>query len=188
MDGGAGNDTLDGGAGINRLEGGTGIDTADYSMLTTAADIRLNIGQAVSADRADKLAGIENVKATRASDTIIGDKAANRIEGGGGDDRIDGGTGNDVLAGGSGNDRFIFKASDIFGKGQRPFDSGDDLILDFSLADKIDLSGHVDATTFAALRAGARQVGEDAVITLGEDTITLDNFQAAELIPSMFVF
>ena len=46
----------------------------------------------------------------------------------------------------------------------------------------------MDATTFAALRAGARQVGEDAVITLGEDTITLDNFQAAELIPSMFVF
>jgi Ca2+-binding RTX toxin-like protein len=188
LDGGAGNDVLVGGAGDNDLRGGAGVDTADYSLQSGGIEVRLSIGQALSGLRADTLREIENAKGTKASDMLIGDAGVNRLEGGGGDDTIDGSTGNDILSGGVGNDRFVFVASDIFGKGQRPFDSGDDLILDFSLADKIDLTRHVDATTFAELDAGARQVGADAVITLGEDTITLDNFQADELIPSMFLF
>ncbi|NDC59115.1 MAG: hypothetical protein EBZ50_09910 [Alphaproteobacteria bacterium] len=47
---------------------------------------------------------IENVKGSRAGDSILGNDVANVLSGGGGDDRITGGLGDDTLSGDAGDD------------------------------------------------------------------------------------
>jgi Ca2+-binding RTX toxin-like protein len=205
--GDAGDDVLDGGSGFNELRGESGIDTADYSTAAGSLDLDLRSG-AVTGDRVDSLSGIENAIGSAGAGRMIGTGGANRLDGGAGDDSIrglsgaavlrggtgndtiDGGMDDDLLIGGAGADLFVFKASDFDGLGQDPFDSGADRITDFNRGegDRIDLRGHFEATTFADLRAGASQFGTDTVLTIGDDTIRLDDVALAELSASMFLF
>jgi Ca2+-binding RTX toxin-like protein len=185
--GGSGNDTLDGGAGTNVLRGDSGVDTVAFTG-ATFVDVDLLRGSAFSSLGHSSLNGVENVRATNGHDFILGDARANRIEASGGNDRIDGGDGDDLLIGGSGTDTFVFEAVDLLPFGAPGFDSGADAIADFGAGDRIDLTRHFEATTFADLKAGASQFGEDTVLRLGEDTIRLEDLSLKELSVEMFLF
>jgi Ca2+-binding RTX toxin-like protein len=103
-------------------------------------------------------------------------------------DTIAGGEGDDVLTGGTNADVFVFEASDIDGKTRDPFDSGFDRATDLGAGDRVDLTGHFEATTFAALRGEVSQVGTDTHLRLGEDTIVLEDVALSELSAGLFLF
>ncbi|MFO1009992.1 MAG: Ig-like domain-containing protein [Planctomycetota bacterium] len=106
LSGDAGNDTLRGGAGNDVLSGGAGTDTGDYSDMTTAVTVDLNLTGAQNTGGAgiDTLSGIENLTGGTGADTLIGDAGANMLSGGSGNDTLRGGLGNDTLTGGAGVD------------------------------------------------------------------------------------
>ena len=58
---------------------------------------------------------------------------------------------------------------------------------DHAEGDRIDLRGHFEATTFAALKAGASQFGAYTVLVVGDDTIRLDGVALGDLTASMFL-
>jgi Ca2+-binding RTX toxin-like protein len=90
---------------------------------------------------------------------------------------LDGGRGNDILTGGASADQFVFKAG--CGKGA---------IADFvDGADIIDLQKYKGIDAFGDL--DVKKHGKDLVIELaGDDTITLRNFDKADLSVADFTF
>jgi Ca2+-binding RTX toxin-like protein len=86
----------------------------------------------------DKLRNLENVTGGDHGDLLIGNRASNRLDGGLGDDKLIGGLGSDYLKGGLGNDLFKFNKLSEIGLQKH------DVIEDFSVGDKIDLSA-IDA-------------------------------------------
>ena len=189
LSGGSGNDVLDGGAGFNSLKGGAGVDTADYTTAQGFVEVNLANGSALTNDRHDSLTEIEVVRGSFFADTITGNAFGNTLSGQSGNDEIDGGQGNDVLSGGNGADTFVFVAR-IAGRFSPETDSGSDRITDFSSSsgDRIDLSGHKEATTFAELKASASQFSTDTHLRLGDDTIVIDDVALSQLSESMFIF
>jgi Ca2+-binding RTX toxin-like protein len=129
--GGAGDDLLDGGAGDDTLYGGAGRDTASYASAHGRVEIDLSIveDQLTRGAGVDTLISIESLVGSDFDDRLTGDAGANVITGG---------LGADILAGGAGNDVFVFTSV-----ADSP-SSARDLILDFALGDKIDLSA-IDA-------------------------------------------
>jgi Ca2+-binding RTX toxin-like protein len=193
--GGAGNDTLVGGAGHDWLEGGAGADSMSGG-LGNDAYVVTDIGDAIIALPGE---GWDSVRTTLFSYTLgdnleglyftgtgafagTGNGLHNWIEGGAGsdtlsgqegDDTIVGHAGNDMLSGGSGWDVFIFRPA-----------FGADTITSFddeSAHDFIEFSSSIFAN-FAAVQAASAQVGADVVITASPtDTVTLKNFNLANL-------
>lgn len=105
-----GNDFLVGGAGNDILEGGEpdpgqlpDFDTVDYFGAPSGVYVNLALGTATGGfGGTDTLLGIERVRGSDFSDTLIGGDPSNNVrtgseqfEGRGGNDTIDGGTGND---------------------------------------------------------------------------------------------
>lgn len=199
--------------GDDYIDGRGGFDRADYSFDeryggTQGVDVDLSTGVAIDGFGAtDTLANIEWVRGTSFADQIAGDRKDNWLEGKGGDDtllgdsgndRLIGGTGDDSLRGGTGGDTFVFTDGD-----------GSDVIEDFGFVhfqlfyrgrnivrpdprwqgpDLIDLSDHSAVSDFSDIAANAVQLGNDVMITLGADTLTLANFDLANLDAGDFVF
>ncbi|ORE93827.1 CAP domain-containing protein [Aurantimonas sp. 22II-16-19i] len=202
LDGGVGNDTITGDADGARdiFGGGAGIDTLDYSAVTSAITVDLVAGLATGAAiGTDRLFGIERVLGGSGDDQLTGNGFTTLLGGGGGNNSLWGGTGNDnirgyagfdVLNGGAGNDRLQGDANAdtfVFGNG-----FGKDIIADFeatNAAEKIDLSAVTAITSFADLAANhLTQVGGNAVITDGFNTITLNGVNIADLDATDFIF
>jgi len=129
------------------------------------------------------LRSIENVTAGSGNDTLIGSNSANRLDGGAGNDTIRGGgdadtiiggAGNDTLTGGGGRDTFVFRPG--FGK---------DVITDFRIGvsavktDVLDLQGLGFTSVKDVLNH--TDLGANAVIHVGSDTITLHGVTEAQL-------
>jgi Ca2+-binding RTX toxin-like protein len=97
LHGGAGNDWLSGGSGADVLDGGEGIDTAAYgdSNLGVVVDLALNTASGGSAE-GDSFLGIENLRGSINTDTLIGNAGNNTLDGGAGMDTLHGGAGNDT--------------------------------------------------------------------------------------------
>jgi|GEM_PF-1875731 len=106
--GGDGDDRLKGGPGADTLDGGAGSDTVDYTDKTTAVAVTLNgandVVVQVGGAAEDVLRNVENITATAANDTLIGDARDNLFIGGAGDDLLIGGAGRDVMDGANGVD------------------------------------------------------------------------------------
>jgi Ca2+-binding RTX toxin-like protein len=107
--GGDGNDSLIASVGVtgDTLDGGSGstsIDTADYSVFSTAVNVSLVSGTAVSGSQTDTLISIENVIGGTGNDSIAGDTNVNSLTGGAGNDTLFGSVGGtgDTLDGGAG--------------------------------------------------------------------------------------
>lgn len=185
--GGAGQDTMSGqggadtfiatdGDGNDILNGGAGVDTYDLSRSTGGVTVNLQASRATGATIGiDAISGIENVIGTGTADIIIGDDLANYLYGRGGSDILNGGRGNDILDGGAGDDtltggagRDLFQFHDRFGH---------DRITDFQAGtlanhDTIDLHGS-GLSAWAGVLAHAHQVGQNVVIGIGGNDITL---------------
>lgn len=176
--GGDGNDTVSGGAGADNLDGGNGINTLHYYSSSAGVTINLFISSGVGGDaQGDTLFNFQNIYgANAAGDVLVGNNTVNALYGFGGNDYIAGYGGNDILSGGAGNDNFGYSASS-FGK---------DVITDFTIGqDHLQISKAL-AASFSALTIS--QSGANTLITIGSDTITLNNIQSANLHVSDFIF
>jgi serralysin len=122
----------------------------------------------------------DEIEGTRRDDTLLGRDGHDELEGkrgndlldgGWGNDTLDGGRGDDILTGGSGSDRFDFEVGE-----------GRDTITDFQNgADRIEIDD-LGAASIQSLINGARQVGNDVVLTLSPtSSITFQDFQLADL-------
>lgn len=122
--------------------------------------------------------GADAIKAGGGADTVEGGAGADLILGNGGADRLDGGADNDVLNGGNGRDTFVFAVG-----------SGSDLIEDFQAGrDTLELSLGMGASGFGDIAGNSAQVGNDLVITLSGDVITLQDITLGDLGVGDFAF
>ncbi|MEW6550984.1 MAG: hypothetical protein AB1389_02545 [Campylobacterota bacterium] len=137
LDGGDGNDYFMGNAGNNTILGGDGSDLVDYSGASFGVKVTLDNsgnGTALIGSQTDTLEGIENIKGTNYSDTIISNDTnsmSNTFWGGVGNDTLGAGSGDDYLYGESGDDKIIASnGSDFIDGGSDSEIFGD--TLDFS--------------------------------------------------------
>jgi serralysin len=152
-----GNDTLDGSNGNDAIQGLTGNDT-------------LNGGN--GNDVLDGGGGNDKLTGGNGQDMLFGSVGNDDLDGGNGKDIVNGGPGDDLLTGGNGPDLFVFNA------GFAGF--GDDVITDFSNNDHIQFDDELFQSPEAVLMA-SQQVGEDTVITVGTNTVTLLGVQQTSL-------
>jgi Ca2+-binding RTX toxin-like protein len=91
--GGSGDDTVQASLGNDSLDGGVGIDLLDYQGFTGPITVDLARGEVLSALHTTDILNFEQVRATAASDTIIGGEVDETLTGGLGADtfEIDGG-------------------------------------------------------------------------------------------------
>lgn len=158
-----------------------GTDTIDWSNQSSAAEINLNTGvwsklgpsyyskYPTTEDRTLMIAEnavIENATGGTAGDTLIGNSADNVLTGGGG---------SDALTGGSGDDRFVFASG-----------FGTDTISDFTAgdgsADTLDFTSY-GYTAYSEIESNVTfaDVGGNAVLTIGSDSVTLTGVAVADL-------
>jgi hypothetical protein len=125
-------------------------------------------------DLLDGGAGADRLNGGAAGDLGFGGAGRDRLLGQGGNDWLVGGAGNDTSTGGAGADRFLFRADD-----------GRDVITDFQDGrDKIVLS-------IAGLKFGQlsiQQMGDDARIRWGDQSILLENEKRANITAADFEF
>ena len=141
LDGGIGDDVLLGGRGQDTLIGGSGRDRTQYSESLTSVTVDIenplnNLGEALG----DIYISVEDIAAGNFNDKIYGSFEANRLFGRNGNDLLYGRAGNDYLNGGSGKDMLYGGTGDDVLRGGAQadtfvFESGRDIIEDFSIAD-----------------------------------------------------
>jgi Ca2+-binding RTX toxin-like protein len=152
-----------------RESNGEGFDTVK-SYVSWEMDQDFEVG---------RLMGNKNINLTASDDGafLYGNAGNNKLTGRFGVDWLDGGRGNDILTSGANEDHFVFKAG-----------SGKDAIIDFTDGeDSIDLQDYKGIDSFADL--GVKKDGKDIVVELqGGDTITLRNFDKADLSGADFAF
>ncbi len=196
-------------AAADDFDGGAGVDDLIYSAASSNLIIDLRLGTASGTDVGnDRVAGFERVVGGSGNDRMIGDAPTRLLGGGTGNDTLLGGMGNNALWGGAGNDNLRgfagfdwlnggvgddrleggFNADTfVFGNG-----FGHDIIVDFDAfnpKERVDLSAVTAITSFADLAADhLSQVGANAVITDGSNTITLTGVNIADLNAGDFLF
>lgn len=179
--GGAGNDTIIGNVVANKIDGGAGADTVSYAQSKAGVVVDLGDDLAESGGDADgdRLAGIENVTATRFDDIVRGDSVANLLRGEGGNDTLIGADG-DTLQGGEGSDTLLAESgqvalfggtsADLFQLGSADAASGLDEFLaatihdfDSEAGDRISVAGDFEASIVEldALGTALRLEGEN---------------------------
>lgn len=133
-------------------------------------------------------------------DRLNGDLGNDTIIGGDGRDIIDGSRGDDRLTGGAGDDHFIFGGDHLLGEyngtvysasNGNGYGRGDDVITDFTAGagsdDFIDLAD-MGVTSFTQLMADhVSEIDGNAVITFGDDTLTLEGVSSDQLHADDFV-
>ncbi|CAN7439216.1 calcium-binding protein [Rhizobium sp. LjRoot254] len=171
--GGLGNDTMfidSADLGLSE-EIGEGTDTIKSAISYT---LDLNVENLT-------LLGKKNVDGTGNGENNIlhGNAGDNTLNGDMGDDSIYGHRGDDELTGSSGSDTFFFGTKD-----------GHDTITDFvsGAVDLINLSAWKAFDDFADVLASAKDKGTDVVITLGEDSLTIEDYHKADLLDIFFSF
>jgi Ca2+-binding RTX toxin-like protein len=156
--GDAGDDTLNGADGNDRLVGGSGADWVSYVASVT---VDLTAQRAIStAEGNDTFDGIENILASDAHDSLLGDGLANNLVGSGGNDTIDGGADNDVLTGGLGDDSLVGgSSSDWISFADLP--SGQAITVNFTTGR---VTGAAGNDSFAGIEAVAAGTGNDSIL------------------------
>jgi hypothetical protein len=160
--GGSGNDYIFAPDSADTIDGAAGVNTVDYSLISMpGANINLTTGIATKADGfTDHLANIQNVVGSAGNDTITGNGAAN------------------ILSGGAGQNTFVFDGA-----------FGNDTVLDFKAAGSVQDLLDFDAGSFATAQAAfnaAQQVGDNVVIGVGANSVTLKGVNIASLSVSDF--
>lgn len=177
---GAGNDFLRVGSGADVYDGGPDRDYIDYFFSEGGVNIDLALDTASGGwAEDDTVRNFEDIGGSRDyDDVLLGDAVANFMRGYGGNDILNGRGGDDELGGGRGNDTFVYL--DGF---------GNDIIRDFRAdEDILDFSDLSALNSFADVMAAAEQVGANTVITVGENSITLNNLDMSELDADDFFF
>lgn len=190
---GRGDDTLEGGTGADLLQGQDGVDTASYANAASGVHVRLwvgkgDLGEGFSGEAlGDRLVGIENVEGSAFVDGLSGNSGNNLLSGnagndklwaGSGDDTLDGGSGTDMLFGHGGADTFIFEQGDAL---------DGDFVMDWEDAvDLLDFTAHAEWVSFDT-SVELTQENADALVTVGQDTVTLIGVDISTLTEIDFV-
>lgn len=122
-----GHDTLGGNRGADALRGGVGADHLDGGK---------------GSDKLFGGKGADHLRGGLGGDSLFGGRSNDTLLGSGGNDTLDGGGGDDLLTGGAGIDLFVMAD----GKGR-------DTITDFTIKDRLDLSGMAGITDYSDLIA-----------------------------------
>jgi Ca2+-binding RTX toxin-like protein len=194
LNGGGGNDTLWGGPGRDVLAGGTGndiyiVDDAGpktsfdkFIELANAGNDTVRSGTQTLDLTTARFANIENAELTGSvAFDLVGTDVNNFLKGNDGANKITGGAGFDTLFGGAGSDLFVY--NDI--SDAQPSTTSSELIQDFQVGDKIDVS-KIDANTtkggngtFSFIADAAfTAAGQLRVFVDGTDTIIQANVDA----------
>ena len=186
--GGGGSDNLIGGLGADKLVGGVGndnywVDNARDTIVEKANEGIDSVFATVDWTLGDN---VENLTISGVATRGTGNALNNTITGNGNNEMLSGLAGNDVLMGGAGNDKLIGgtgndkltggagKDSFVFAKG-----FGADTINDFEIGiDTIDWSG----AKAAGISPKFKDSGENVVVTIGADTITMLGVHTTELV------
>jgi len=194
MKGGFGRDTMvwNNGDGSDVMDGGKGIDTVIVNGSDSAGDVfniqgdgrdidfnRSNFGPfTLDISKTEKMevnggGGDDVITAQEnlwtgitlrlnggdGNDDLTGGNTNDYLNGGADDDRLDGGSGNDQLTGGAGEDVFVFS----FGQDTvTDFEQGEDIVV-------IDAGFGIGAGDIVDHLS---QVGDDVVLTIGDDSMT----------------
>ena len=191
--GGAGNDSVNAGDGDNTVSGASGHDLAvggggKDSLSGDAGEDTLfggGGGDTLSGDSGDDIlvggAGADLLAGGSGDDSLFGGAGDDALAGGSGADLLAGGAGQDTLSGGSGRDVFSFDSG--FGR---------DTISDFGPGDRINLAADLNGTGIGSaadlvrlnmVSGGTTAAGAKfTVITVGADTIRLENVDRAEFV------
>lgn len=198
--GGDGNDTLEGTSGTDRFDGGSGNDTIIFAGSGNPLALSgngVNIGGS-GTDTLTLASGTTSFQTSWLSWYSIevfnghngDDRAIGRVDsvdyvlnggngddvlaGAGGDDLLNGGSGNNILTGGGGADTFIFSSG-----------SAVTTITDFE--DGVDVM-KINLGSFSFVDAVISDLGDDAQIVIGGNTITLEDFDHALITSGDFWF
>ncbi len=208
----AGNDTLWGRGGTDTLVGGIGDDVyvvddlGDRAVEGSGAGldaVHTSLGAYTLAGNVETLisagTGAFRGVGNGLANVIVGSEGADVLAGGAGHDTIHGGAGNDKLSGGLGNDRLVAgsgydtvngdEGADVFvfAAGAGPSAT---LVNDFRHAegDRLDMRG-LGLADFAAVRSALSADGlGQAVITAGDEKVTLKGVAPGSLVESDFLF
>ncbi|WP_095194242.1 polyurethanase [Pseudomonas sp. Irchel 3A7] len=107
-------------------------------------------------------AGNDMLKAQAVGDWLFGLDGNDHLMGGNGNDVLVGGAGNDLLESGGGIDTFLFSGT-----------FGHDRVLGYQTNDKLVFLGVQGVTPNDDFRAHASVVGQDTVLSFGNDSVTL---------------
>lgn len=142
--------------------------------------------------------GNDRLYAGFGNDQLLGEEGNDRLYGTAGSNTLDGGSGNDIIVGGWHADTIIGGTGDdrMNGKGGADVfiledNFGDDVITDFrAYNDTIDLSAVSDITDFDDLVANhiTHYGYNDALLTVGDNTVIIDDLVVANLDASTFIF
>jgi len=155
---------------FNTLDGGEGNDTADFSLSASAVFVDLLW------EGSEAWTTGENNLCSGQWEEIADLNSIENITGSAFDDHLAGTSQDNILIGASGSDLFRFEGN--FGQDTiGDFEDGTDWIL---------LSGFSDTSSFEQLDIS--QNGEDAVIALGSDSITLSGVDSEILTADDFAF
>jgi Ca2+-binding RTX toxin-like protein len=132
----------------------TGYDEGDKSI--TISGLKLSASSVMKAAKTKSILDDQKLLKTALSgdDAFFGGKGSDAIEGFGGNDYIYGGRGADILVGGNGRDTFDYNSIRDSGTSATTAD----IILDFRINDKIDLSS-IDANTRASKNQAFKFIG-----------------------------
>ena len=179
ISGAAGDDYMNGRAGADIMIGDAGNDTyvvnlATDQVIETAGN---GIDTVLALCTYTLSANVENLTLTRASQIDgTGNDLDNVLIGNTGNNRLNGAGGNDTLTGGAGSDVFVFAPG-----------FGNDIVTDFQIPDRIDVSA-LNISDYDTLQALMHAQGSDTVISVANNTITLQNVSPASLSSSSFIF
>lgn len=107
-------------------------------------------------------------------DTLNGGKDDDVLDGGKGNDTLTGGKGNDILNGGHGKDKFAYDAGDFGHDVIEDFQDGKDLIV-------------MMGRSWSDVSVASNAYG-DAVVYVGESSITMHNVDASAITEADFIF
>ncbi len=212
INGGIGNDTIDGGIGADVITGGNGNDVISAASNNDTVDggagnDRINAGSGFDfvnagsgADFVNGGGGFDTINGGSGNDLILGDIGNDVLNGNTGNDTINGGSGNDAIAGNAGADVLNGSFGNDFLSGGGGGDTfvfvfqfGQDVIADFNFgiaSEFIDLSRAFGISSFSDLVNNhlSQNGNGDAVITTGNNSITLLNVGVDDLSASDFIF
>ena len=179
--GGEGDDSILGGAGADTLEGGIGNDTMDGGNERDVMDGGEGDDSLLGGNGDDTIFGGAD------NDTIFGGNGDDSIEGGEGNDYIDGGNGKDTILGGLGDDTMLGDGgADVFYFGLAGNDTGNSIIEDFKAGvDVIGVELALD-TIPDILASTTSNLDGDAVVTIGDKTVTLVGIDEDDVDNSFF--